>query len=86
MAPSPAASLSLVAIYMASNERVLMLVSQGWVMALRTGRRSQVQALALWKGAVKSCRLSPWTHSPLALSPQHGDNEKVGPLSSTPNR
>lgn len=36
--------------------------------------------------AVRSCRLSPWTHSPLALSPQHGDNEKVGPLGSTPSR
>lgn len=39
-ASSPATSLSLAAICMASNERVLMLVSRGWVMALHTGLRS----------------------------------------------
>lgn len=48
-ASSPATSLSLAAICMASNERVLMLVSQRWVTALHTELGSQVQAPALWR-------------------------------------
>lgn len=63
-ASSPATSLSLATICMASNERVLMLVSQGWVMALHTGLGAQVQALALWKelrGAA-DCPPGPTVH------------------------
>lgn len=67
---SPATSLSLAAICMASNERVLMLVSQGSVMALHTGLGSQVQAPVLWRelwGAA-DCPPRSTVHYPSALS------------------